>query len=317
MAGFFSFFDYNRPGPGVDKHGPQKKGIVVFFEIYFRKFWKLVLANLLYVLVSLPVVTNGLASAGLTYITRNFAREKHAFLYADFMDTVKKNWKQALVIGLLNLLFGALIFLDIWFFWYGEGLFGMVGLAVSFFALIIYTFMNYYIYMMMITFKLTIKQLLKNALLLSFVGLKRNLLISVILLLFYGIGLVLVFFVPLYITIPVILLVYIFFFPAFRSFLIQFNIFPIVKKYMIDPYYKEHPGEDREAKRALNIEEEEDLAEDEEKAVFRDRGKEEEDEKAEEEKPKRELPKQYNEQELRRSHYYRRWAHDEDDDDTI
>lgn len=316
MAGFFGFFDYNRLGPGVDKNGPQKKGIVIFFEIYFRKFWKLVLANLLYVLVSLPVVTNGLASAGLTYITRNFAREKHAFIYADFMDTVKKNWKQALVIGLLNLLFGALIFVDIWFFWFDERLIGFIGLTVSFFVLILYTFMKYYIYMMMITFKLTIKQLLKNALLLSFVGLKRNLLISVVLLLFYGIGLLLVFFVPDYITITILLFAYILFFPAFRSFLIQFNIFPIVKKYMIDPYYKEHPGEDREAKLALNIDEDEDVAQEEEQAIFRDRGKEEDDEKTEGEKPKRELPKQYNEQELRRSHYYRR-RNQEDDDDTI
>ena len=138
MAGFFGLFDYNKPGPGVDKNGPQKKGIVIFFELYFRKFWKLILANLLYVLVSLPVVTTGFANAGLTYITRNFVREKHAFIYSDFMDTIKKNWKQALPLGLLNLVFGAIIAFDVYFFWfYTEGFFGMIGLAVSFMLVIL------------------------------------------------------------------------------------------------------------------------------------------------------------------------------------
>ncbi len=75
----------------------------------------------------------------------------------------------------------------------------MIGLAVSFMLVILYSFMNYYIYLMMITFKLTIKQLLKNALLLAFVGLGRNLLVSVVLLFFYAIGIVILFYVPLYI----------------------------------------------------------------------------------------------------------------------
>ena len=69
MAGFFGLFDYNKPGPGVDKNAPKKKGFVRFFEIYFRKFWRLATANLLYILVSIPIVTGGLADAGLTYIT--------------------------------------------------------------------------------------------------------------------------------------------------------------------------------------------------------------------------------------------------------
>ena len=34
--------NYNKPGAGVRKNAPQKKEFVLFFEIYFRKFWKLV-----------------------------------------------------------------------------------------------------------------------------------------------------------------------------------------------------------------------------------------------------------------------------------
>ena len=120
MAGFFGLFDYSKPGPGVKKNGPKKKGFVVFFEIYFRKFWKLILANLLFVLVSLPLVTVGLGNAGLTYITRNFAREKHAFIAGDFFDTIKKNWKQALPVGIINLILTAVVVFDVLFFYFNQ-----------------------------------------------------------------------------------------------------------------------------------------------------------------------------------------------------
>lgn len=316
MAGFLGFFDYNKPGPGVDKHGPKKKSFVVFFEIYFRKFWKLIIANLLYVLVSIPVVTKGLAEAGLTYITRNFAREKHAFISSDFFDTIKKNWKQALPIGIINLIATVILVFDLYFFFVNtQGFMSYIMLAIIFTIYIVFTFMKYYMSMMMITFKLSIKQLYKNSLIFAFAGLKQNLFISLILILCYAIGFGIVYLLN-YIGIVVLLMLYIFVFPAFRSLLIQYTIFPLIKKHMIDPYYKEHPDEDKEAKRALNIEEED--PEEDELAVFQDTGrtdKEEDEGETESKKPARNLPKQYNEQELRKHKIYRRARTDDDDDD--
>ena len=96
MAGFFGLFNYNKEGPGVEKNAPKKRAFIVFFEIYGRKFWNLFYANLLFLLTNLPIVTRGLADVGLTKITRNYAREKHAFVKEDFFETVKRNWKQAL-----------------------------------------------------------------------------------------------------------------------------------------------------------------------------------------------------------------------------
>ena len=78
--------NYDKPGAGVRKDAPQKKEFVLFFEIYARKFWNLIQANLIYVLFSLPVLTVGLADAGLTFITRNFARERFAFIWEDYID---------------------------------------------------------------------------------------------------------------------------------------------------------------------------------------------------------------------------------------
>ena len=48
------FNRYLKEGPGVEKDAPKKKGIFLFFEIYFRKFFKLLKAGLYYMFESLP-----------------------------------------------------------------------------------------------------------------------------------------------------------------------------------------------------------------------------------------------------------------------
>lgn len=244
--------NYDKPGPGISKNAPKKKAFFVFWEIYARKFWKLIIANLVYVLLCIPVVTCGLADVGLTYVTRNFARETHAFVPSDMFDIIRKTWKKALPMGILGILIFAICIFDIFFFWQtSTGWLGLIGLSASFLIFMIVDFMFYYIYMMMITFHFTFKQLLKNAFSFAVVGIKRNLLIGVILLLLYVIG-GLILFIP--VAGPVLLmLIYIFLFPAFRSLLIQFTIFPVVKKFIIDPYYKEHPGEDIDKMRSINL----------------------------------------------------------------
>ena len=108
MAGFGNIFNFDKPGPGVDKNAPKKAGFALFKEIFFEKFWNFIPLSLLYIVMCLPVVTVGLADVGIAYITRNFARRKSVFLVADFFGAIKKNWKQALIVGIINLVVTAL-----------------------------------------------------------------------------------------------------------------------------------------------------------------------------------------------------------------
>ena len=119
--GLFNFINYSKEGPGVSKNEPKKKTFIRFFEIYFRNFWKLCTMNLYYVLLSIPVLTYGLGEVGLANVTRNIAREKHSFGTQDFFDTIKKNWKQGLVIGIFNLIITALLIFDVWYFYSSKG----------------------------------------------------------------------------------------------------------------------------------------------------------------------------------------------------
>lgn len=44
----------------------------------------------------------GVGSAGQMYCLRNWARDQHCFMMSDFKDSIKVNWKQGLLFGLLN-----------------------------------------------------------------------------------------------------------------------------------------------------------------------------------------------------------------------
>ena len=130
------FFNYDRPGPGVDKNAPKKKGVALCFELLGRNFGKLMLANMLYFVVSLPICIlyyliismflgsvipdaigsvgftqlaviltflivilwgTGPVSCGYTYILRNAAREEHTFLASDFFEKSRESFLHGLV----------------------------------------------------------------------------------------------------------------------------------------------------------------------------------------------------------------------------
>ena len=339
-------FNPQAPGPGVSKNAPKKNRFFLFWELYFRKFWKLILANLLYVLFSLPLVTVGLAEAGLTYITRNYVREKHAFVWGDFIGTIKKNWKQALPIGFLNAFLEICLIVDVFFYSSVDiesKVTRFVMTAVAMLLLVIFTFMRYYIPLMIVTFKLSWKQLYKNAFIFAFAAIGPNVVITLGTGVFYFFaGTTVSGFVTrllddagpflteeeitaYFSAFAIFLLIYLLFFPAFRAFLIQFCIFPKVQKHMIDPYYKEHPDEDHEKKQALNIPDEQAAEKAAEEAVFVDRGRTDSyvtpsanltDEERAKLPP---VPKQYTEREMRRFRDSQRRARgdDPDDDGTI
>lgn len=46
--------NYSKPGPGIYKDTPKKKGLNLFYEIFFRKFWKIIQLNIMYIVTLLP-----------------------------------------------------------------------------------------------------------------------------------------------------------------------------------------------------------------------------------------------------------------------
>lgn len=347
MAGFFGLFNYAKEGPGVAKNAPKKRAFFAFMDIYGRKFWQLAVAGLLWSVTSLPIVTCGWADAGLTRITRSFSREKHAFLKEDFFESVKKNRRPALIVGIINLVITLILIynlvtlipimipgLYLFLGWAQEDIpaardlttLETIVMVVSLMGYVTFTWMKYYIPFLLITFKLKIKQIYKNAFLFAGANMKVNLLISVILIALYGV----LGFVVLatantevnYLVLTIVLALCVSIVPAFRSFLIQYSIFPCIKRLIIDPYYEANPNADKQARLDLNLDVEEDTSATPETPVEEAQPVEEEPIFTDtlpvvEETPKRALPKQYNEKELRRFNRQVQSRNADDDDDTI
>jgi len=258
MSGFFGFLDFTKEGPGIKKGGPKKKAFFVFWETYFRNFWRFFSINLVYFVTTLPIITFGFARAGITNVTRNIARDKHSFGLSDFFETIKKNWKQALSVGIINILVTALVLFSIWF--YNESYLqtqqnlSLAGLVISLLILMVFGMMNFYIYTLMITFDLSIKALYVNSFKFVMLSFWKNLLCGICVVLVYGVyALIALLFADLRVWI-IEFIIMISTLPTFKNLLIQFFTFGSIKKYMIDPYYEQNPDADIEKRRNLGLE---------------------------------------------------------------
>ena len=63
----------------------------------------------------------------------------------------------------------------------------------------------------------------------------------------------------------ILAVVTIFIYPTYHYLVVQYGVFPSIKKYMIDPYYDEHPDADIDKRRNLGLEVDDDI-----KADFED-----------------------------------------------
>ena len=125
-------------------------------------------------------------TVGMTYITRNMARDENVWVWADFWYAVKSNWKQMLAMSALNGLVLILSYVAIVFYgaMLSESMFYLVPRVLIFALALIWLCMNFYTWPMMVTYELKMKDLLKNAAILSIARLPQTvfmLLISMIL----------------------------------------------------------------------------------------------------------------------------------------
>ena len=249
------FYNYKKEGPGVSKNGPKKRVLIRFFETYFRNAWKMIPVFFFYCLLFL---VPGLSAVGITGVTRSLARDKHSFGVADFFSTIKKNWKQALIAGIINIFITSFLIYDLNFFLASENikgtLWGMIGIAFSLFLIFMFSVMKFYLWFMIITFEMKISKIYLNSFKFFVINMKNNIIMiistSVYWVIFYALmelGLV----TPL--IAGILLVIMTCFYPLFHYLIIQYGIFGAIKKYIIDPYYAENPDADIEKRRALGL----------------------------------------------------------------
>jgi len=262
LAGFPKLFDYESAGSGIAKNAPKKKRIFVFFDIFFNKFWKLLGLNAIYMLFCLPIVTIGPATAGVTKVLRNYSQQRPVFMWGDFIESFKKNMKQGLAMGFIDIFVFISVALGFYIYpmqidntgsnmWYIPFI-TTIAIGITVFI------MSGFAYLMIVTTNLSFKNIIKNSFYLTCVCAKTSLTTFLICALIIVVG-VFIFLTNDYAKMCVI------FAPAtIIGLIVCFNFYPIIQKYVINPYYEESGQENPEYRYTKPTTEEE--------TIFVDRG---------------------------------------------
>ncbi len=283
---------YTKEGKGVEKRTGDESKIKIFFEIYFRKFWKLCEVSLLYLVACIPtfviimilsgfisstiintmmpllesilgtgselvaysalfdvairliissVVTAlwgmGPVTAGYTYILRNYSREEHAWVWSDFWEHTWKNFKQSICVWSIDVIMFTVLVCAFLFYSSQTGILGaMKYIVVSIFLL--YTIMHFYIYQMIVTFEMKLKDIYKNSFLFTFMMLPKNFFILIavmcIHLVFPYLGINFGYFAGKLGFWAIYIALAIFVMQSLSGLIINFSAYYTIKKYMLD-----------------------------------------------------------------------------------
>ena len=124
---------------------------------------------LILVLLVPCIAITGPFTAGLSYVTRNWARDEHAFAFSDFKDAVKANWKPSLVISFITSLMPLIMYLC-WTY-YGElanqNAFMVIPQTVTVMLGLLWSLAVTYTYPMIVTYQMRLKDVLRNSFLLA------------------------------------------------------------------------------------------------------------------------------------------------------
>lgn len=256
----------------------EKNSVLKYFEILKDKFFKILLLNAIFftvftlLLVSVmginaavtsifgqisdvwtiltfsPFILLGPVIAAIIKMMRDYVREEPGFFLQDLKKAFKDNFKQSLVIAILQYVVIWVIIIAASFYYslLDNGAFYTIGLGVTIFVALAVLVASYYVYMMTVTLKLKIREIIKNSFIFTMLCFLRNILLTVILAIWVLFNAFLAYLAitsgnSLVYGLVICVFMVLTFGIAFYT--IAFFTFPPIKKYILDPYYEEHPEE--------------------------------------------------------------------------
>ncbi len=253
----FGIYNYRKTGSGVQKGAPKKKSFFLFWEIFGEKFWKFFEINLIYVLFCVPIVTFGPATAAMTQVMRKFVIGEPIFVFHEFFEAFKKNFRQAFIVGIIDLFLIFILVYNLNFYSaalentseLGTKVILALSVAMGFFVIM----MHFYVYPQIVALNLSVTQIFKNSFILMIVGFKRS--FAAFFTWFAIIILMLLGFPYTVLTLPIIPF-------AWMNFVATFCAYPVIQKHVIDPFYEARGEKNPEYERYESSED----------AVFEDKG---------------------------------------------
>ncbi len=281
------FGSYQNAGPGINPNAPKKKPFFRFWELLWRSLGKLLSLNILHTMLHIPLfaslivyletdnkltepfavillilqfVLEGPIMAGCTRVLRLIVLDKPFFLGGEFKTGFFKNFVPALLVWILDAVVIASISCGSYLYpilakQYDSKL-PYVFFVITIGVALILLFMNFYLFPMIVTTTLKTKDVFKNAFMLACLSPKACLITLGGTVLMLAISLLLLMLNSLFMAL-------IAFFPAaFIGYLVMFVNYPVIQKYVINPYY-DQTGEQNP---------EDDVPVDDDERVFTDRG---------------------------------------------
>lgn len=138
---------------------------------FLDKLTAFMLANLLWVLLSIPLVTLPMTTAGLFATMSRWAQGQPVEVFRDFFGGMREHWRKASIIVVLDLLLGGLIALDLYAFGRMNmpQVIALVSRSVTLFVAVTAIMVNLYLWPLMVTFdELPLRRLLDTSLKLVF-----------------------------------------------------------------------------------------------------------------------------------------------------
>lgn len=136
-----------------------------------QSFWQTLNdMNFMTLLILIPCIAiTGPFTAGLSYVTRNWARDEHAFPWADYKDAIKANWKQGLLVSTITGCVPFLVYIC-WRF-YGDMAVGNAVWVIPQMLIlmlgILWSLAVTYMYPMMVTYQMNFRTIIRNSFILA------------------------------------------------------------------------------------------------------------------------------------------------------
>ena len=267
-------FNPARTGKGVDKNEPEKKRFFLFFDLFFRKFWNLCLVNLMFFVTLLPcvivffvsvyngfnlsdgfqgidliwicamlvcLIPTGPGLCAMCQVLNNYALQRPVFLKDDFLETFKNSFRQGILMFYMYLaIFAALAFAFSYYLEQSNQ--GNTFMTVMLVLCLFFMFLFYMSFCYMLTMVPILDQkywpMFKNSIIFAIAGLKTNIFTFLFTIGVTALLIAAFWVVNLTITFLVFLFLLAVIYPACMCFIIVFNSYKMVDKFVIAPYYE-------------------------------------------------------------------------------
>lgn len=198
-------------------------------------------------LAGLALIIIGPIHAGIVYVLRNYSREEHSFIWSDFKEHALSNLKQSLASSIISLLVTVVFVVNLYFYrqsdFVSNDMIRSILLTVIVLMFAIWCIMQMYLYPMMVTFKLTLKQMYKNSFFFAILKLPMNILMLFLSLILMLIGPALLLFTNVGVAFIVAVFWYLLLAFAINILMITFYAYRGLDKYMLSKLNESDGGD--------------------------------------------------------------------------